>query len=254
MKMYKLKPKCEPECPEPKCDGYKPTDTTNLCKVADKPEDNEYLLYREKDGKCETDCVKEKDFEKKFKEGYKCEPCIEECCPPPEEPPCETKYGVDYVRLFRPKDGECEEKCVPPKDVPKKFSEGYGCDCTPPPPGEGDCDLCGKPTDLKFRIVNGLETNTTQKEGKYFVEPDQVFVVVPDIVPVSSDDADLERVDDEFRLFNIDGSNTQFMVGEQLINYHTSCSAPIVCYEVIGNVQLVGYLGEKNCGCGSVEL
>ena len=135
--------------------------------------------------------------------------------------------------------------------------------------GDRMCDYFGKPLELTFQYTGGGEdaTNTHQPEGKYSVsgDPNEAATVhilasskgkLKDVDPSNTFFDGVVNLGDEFTL-DVDnagkdkfGSKTFIYILDpddnllQTVEYHTSCSAPIVLGDVIGGVTLSGYVGE----------
>ncbi|MEQ9409859.1 MAG: SdrD B-like domain-containing protein, partial [Fuerstiella sp.] len=143
---------------------------------------------------------------------------------------------------------------------------------TPAPTGGDVCGDYGKPEELTFRYVAGAAASSYQPDGKY-----SVTGVAPasEVHVVASKESDFSKVNSTNSFFDsrngspIDlgdsfvvdvdnasgvssfGSSTYIFVLNsttgnvvQTVGYHTSCSAPIVLGDIIGGVQLIGFLGE----------
>jgi hypothetical protein len=143
-----------------------------------------------------------------------------------------------------------------------------------PPVSDKDlCDTIGKPLEVTFRYSGGGPdaTNTHQPPGKFSVTGDPndaspVFIRVSDSATASSTTtvffSGTVLLGDAFTAKAANAGETRFASntfihifspGMQLlqsVQYHTSCSAPIVLGDVIGGVTLVGVVGET----GSASL
>jgi len=184
--------------------------------------------------------------------------------------PCEKRMCPSDPKkkvMYRKKDdGKCEEKCVKDQDVPKKESEGFSfCPCG----GEGNdtCDICGKPRYLEFLYTgtNCLDEprGTCNDQGKSLVTGggdngvqsiswsvgnkdgcsgiDSGTVMLGDTFSFSTND----KFDSNIKIC-LKGSNL-----DQTINFHASCSSPIIKDDKFGFLQLVGYSSDPSPGtCG----
>ncbi|WP_167546894.1 DUF7467 domain-containing protein [Stieleria maiorica] len=137
--------------------------------------------------------------------------------------------------------------------------------------GEDLCDVDGKVVGLTFEYIPGISVNTDQDSGKASVIFDSGMVDGDGaswVIVTDENDASKALAGEGRRHFvgmvafneqfeaneNIDdfGSNTYIHFFDsayggllQTVNYHTSCSQPIVLGDVIGNATLVGYEGES---------
>jgi hypothetical protein len=179
---------------------------------------------------------------------------------------CPTDPGkpIKY-RIFEKKEadkGKCKPKCEEMKKVKElalKEPNKWVCECGGGL-SEDVCDTCGKPTSLRFLWVDEAATNTTQPVGKYSIKGatnlDGPFAGVTVSVTNTAIDVIPDAVGFTLKAARFD-SNTFIDLkrdsATMQIQYHTSCSAPITQYDVIANIQLVGYRGSDGvCGFGAV--
>ena len=147
-----------------------------------------------------------------------------------------------------------------------------------PVPSGDVCDILGKPRALTFEYSPGTDVLTGQDSNKAFAEgtPDfdgESYIVVSkedklkDVFELEDKDTffagtvpegeDFTAMGEKF------GSQTNFFIFDdqaafssgsnplQTLGYHTSCSQPIRLGDIIGSVELVGYVGEDG-SAGSV--
>lgn len=139
----------------------------------------------------------------------------------------------------------------------------------------GICETTGKPTELTFRYDPGSDVITGQHGASVFGQPDDdsnAYLVVTDRKPKDLDDVFSAAAVTYFQGSVSEGtefiakaadagldrfkSNTFFYVFDdedafdnqdaplQKMRYHTSCSQPIRIGDVIGSVELTGFVGE----------
>jgi hypothetical protein len=183
---------------------------------------------------------------------------------------CPTDPGkpIKY-RIFEKKDadqGKCSPRCEELKKVQElalKEPNKWVCECGGGPVGSDVCDTCGKPTALRFLWVPVAATNTTQAVGKYSISTNP-----PNLngsfegVTVSTTNTAIKVTTDAtgFTLTASRFDANTFIVLKRgtstlTIGYHTSCSTFITQYDVLANIQLVGYRGlDGVCGFGEVKV
>ena len=215
---------------------------------------------------CASLCVEESRVQYFQAFGYTCDSCQVDTCP---TAPCNNE--VTSFNLFQ-KDryGGCVKKCVEKSYVPSFLSKGFSCEsCESVSSGSGSgssgqdvCETCGKPTVLAFGYSGNDNSNNSQ-DGKFEVSgsvggASSVFIVVGD--KEGDDSYGSGSVDvGEVVTFEADkkfSANMFITVYSsrggrvlQVVQFHASCSVPIIEGEQFGSLVLVGFIGKDGDVC-----
>jgi hypothetical protein len=216
--------------------------------------------------KCEEQS-KIQELAEKYPGKYSCDCEISDpVCPDKDEnvPKGICTEGYQVFETDKVIKGECEPKCKDFEDLIIGFAENkYLCDCTPPPPGAGDiCETCGKPQYLQFELLaescTGLACNSMDKA---------VVTTTGNVdggaVKWSAGNGQTGEVSTggfiELRVGDGGKFDSNLLItldaagGTQVVDFHTSCSSPIIRDDKYGRLKLVGYneLPDKT-GCGFI--
>jgi len=232
----------------------------------------EFAIYEIKkiaDGKCEAKCEKASkiaELAQKYPGKYSCDCDLDPPkCPDGSElqPGCDGKFSEYAVfETKKVQKNECDIKCVKYADLFKGFAEGkYQCDCTPPPPGSDPCGVCDKPLFLQFKLLdfnciqagcNSMDKSSVSGDvtngpisisGGFNAVPDSA--AIGEVFTIST----TEKWGSNLPITLTDATGQQ-----QNINFHTSCSSPIIRNDQYGRLQLVGYNDQTSGnGCGFTE-
>ncbi|NNE26609.1 MAG: hypothetical protein HKN09_07180, partial [Saprospiraceae bacterium] len=139
--------------------------------------------------------------------------------------------------------------------------DGFNCDGgnTPPPGGIDCCDVYGKPQMMTFRLVGGgcgADNNSQGSKsdcsggisgsGPFSISEEDGASVSPSFASIG----DIITVSDNDKLPN--PIVLRLNNGQEVIEIHTSCSAPILIGERYGSLELLSYTDEDGGKCGNI--